>query len=166
MIRSLLSFFLLALSSLSSAEVPTYDIRQAPPNGASLVGIECHHRNLTLEIGLFIADNAPTKRMDLWNIEDLVKFNPSTYFLEKVETVTRRCDIDGVRYKVQLRGIPGANNAMWPCGGGTGVNAVVWRNEKIVLNEDLDKCNSENYISLVRFKDATAAPEVIRCRVD
>lgn len=165
MIRSLTSIFLLALSSLSSAEVPTYDPRQAPPNGVSLVGIECHHRNLTLEIGLFVPGDPPTKRMDLWDIFEFVKFNPSTYFLEKVETVDRRCDIGGTRYKIQFEGVPGANNAMWMCGAATSVHAIVWRDEKIVFDEDLDKCNSDEYIRQVRFKNGIDVPEVIKRRL-
>lgn len=162
MIRSLSSIFLLLVSSLCSAEVPTYDARQPQRDGITLVGMECHHRNLTLEIGLFFPTSPPTKRMDLWSISDLVKFNPSTYFLEKVEAIERRCNIGGNRYKVRFEGIPGANNAMWMCGAGTGVHASVWRNEKMLFDEDLYKCNRDDYVSLVLFKNGVAAPEVER----
>ncbi|HEX8405364.1 MAG TPA: hypothetical protein VF670_12155 [Duganella sp.] len=164
MIRSLPLIFLLLASSLCSAEVPTYDARQVQRDGVTLVGLECHHRNLTLEIGLFFPNHPPTKRMDLWRVSDLVKFNPSTYFLEKVEVVERKCNIGGDRYKVRFEGIPGANNAMWMCGAGTGVRASVWRNDQMVFDEDLDKCNGDDYVSQVRFKNGDAAPEVERHR--
>jgi hypothetical protein len=100
--------------------------------------------------------------MDLWSISDLVKFNPSTYDLEKTERVERGCNIGGSRYKVRFEGVPGAHNAMWMCGAGTGVHATVWRNEKIVFDDALYKCNREDYIGAVRFKNGSVAPEVER----
>lgn len=162
MIRFLLSFFLLLISVICSAEVPTYDARQPQRGDITLVGLECHHRNLTLEIGLFFPASPPTKRMDLWSISDLVKFDPSTYFLEKVESVERSCNIGGNRFKIQFKGIPGANNAMWMCGAGTGVHASVWRNGKIVFDEDLHRCNRDDYVGIVRFKNGVVDPEVER----
>ncbi|MYN29352.1 hypothetical protein [Duganella levis] len=154
--------FPLLVSSLCRAEVPTYDLHQTQRDGVVLVGMECHHRNLTWEIGLFFPANPPTKRMDLWNIADLVKFNPTTYNLEKVETVERRCNVGGNHYKIQFEGIPGASNAMWMCGASNGVHASVWRNDKLVFDEDLNKCSRDDYIQQVRFKDGVDAPEVDR----
>jgi hypothetical protein len=156
------SIVLCLASSLCSAEVPTYNAQQPQRDGVVLVGMECHHLNLTLAIGLFFPANPPTKRMDLWNISDLVKFNPTMYNLEKVETVERRCNIGGNHYKIQFEGIPGASNAMWMCGAATGVHASVWRNDKLVFDEDLNKCSREDYIEQVRFKDGVDAPEVDR----
>lgn len=159
----LLSSLVLSMaSSLCSAEVPTYNAHQPQRDGVVLVGMECHHRNLTLEIGLFLPADPPTKRMDLWNISDLVKFNPTTYNLEKVETVERRCNVGRNHYKIQFEGIPGASNAMWMCGAATGVHASVWRNDKLVFDEDLNKCSRDDYIQQVRFKDGVDVPEVDR----
>lgn len=53
---------------------------------------------------------------------------------------------------------------MWMCGAATSVHAIVWRDEKIVFDEDLDKCNSDEYIRQVRFKNGIDIPEVIRRR--
>jgi hypothetical protein len=154
--------FLLLASSLCNAEVPNYDAHLPQKDGVVLVGTECHHRNLTLEIGLFFPDDPPTKRMDLWNTSDLVKFNPTTSNLEKVETVEKRCNIGGNRYKVQFKGIPGASNAMSMCGADTGIHASVWRNDKLVFDEDLNACRRNDYVRQVRFKDGVDAPEIDR----
>lgn len=162
MTRLSLSIALLLAASLCSAEVPTYDARQPQRNGVTLVGMECHHKNLTLEIGVFFPASPPTKRMDLWNTSDLAKFNSTTYSLEKVETVERKCNVGSNHYKIRFEGIPGASNAMWMCGASTGVHASVWRNEKMIFDEDLYKCNRNDYIQQIRFKDGVDAPEVNR----
>jgi hypothetical protein len=165
MMRLSISILLLVASSLGGAEVPTYDFRKPQRDGVTLVGMECHHRNLTLEIGLFFPASPPTKRMDLWNLSDLVKFNPSTYALEKIESVERRCNVGSSHYKIRFEGIPGASNAMWMCGAATGVHATVWRNDKLVFDEDLSRCNQDDYIRQIRFKDGADAPEVDRNRL-
>lgn len=162
LIRLWSSVVLLVVSSLCSAEVPTYDARKPQTDAVTLVGLECHHRNMTLEIGLFFAIKPPTKRMDLWDISDLVKFNPSTYFLEKVEKVEKICNIGGNHYKIRFEGIPGANNAMWMCGAVTGVHISIWRDGAVVFDEDMYRCNRDDYISQVRFKNGVTAPEVER----
>lgn len=164
--RLLPSIFLLLGSSWCSAEVPTYDGRKPQRDGVILVGIECQHRNMTLEIALFFPKNPPTKRMDLWNIADLVKFDPSTYVLEKVETVKRQCEIGGDRYQIRFEGIPGANNAMWRCGAGTGVHVRVSRNDEVAFDEDMLKCGQDDYVGHVRFKNGVAAPEVERLNLN
>lgn len=55
MIRTWSVWFLLLIPMLCIAEVPNYDIRKAQRDGISLVGMECHHKNMTLEIGLFFS---------------------------------------------------------------------------------------------------------------
>jgi hypothetical protein len=161
-IGRLLSSLLLLGSSLCSAEVPTYDARLPQRDGVTLVGMECHHRNLTLEIGLFFPISPPTKRMDLWDISNLVRFDPSTFFVEKVEAVERKCNLGRERYKIRFEGIPGAVNAMWMCSGSTGVRVTVWRDSALVFDDDMYKCSRDDYISRVRFKDRVSAPEVER----
>jgi hypothetical protein len=79
--------------------------------------------------------------------------NPTTYNLEKIATVERRCNVGGNHYKIQFEGIPGASN---------GVHASVWRNDKLVFDEDLNKCSRDDYIQQVRFKDGVDVPEVDR----
>lgn len=162
MIRIFSLLLFLISASLCFAEVAPYDIRQPQHDGVILVGIECHHRNHILELGLFFPSNPPTKRMDLWNLSDLVRFNPKTYDLEKTEIVERRCKIKDSQYKVRFEGVPGASNAMSMCGAGTGVHATVWKNEKIVFDDDLYICHRDEYIGIVRFKDDIDAPEVKR----
>jgi hypothetical protein len=156
------SIILLVTASICAAEVPTYDARKPQGDGNTLVGMECHHRNMALEIGIFFPMNPPKRRMDLWNISDLVKFNPTTHFVEKIEVVDRNCNLGSSQYKIRFEGIPGANNAMWMCGAATGVHVRVWRGNTKVLDEDMYKCNSKDYFSNARFEKDVAEPKIQR----
>lgn len=152
---------LFALFSLScSADVPLYDIKQPQHHGVVLVGMECNHKNLTLELGMFFPISPPQKRMDLWNTSDFVNFDSQTYMLEEVYVVEKRCNVADERYRIRFEGIPGANNAMWMCGASTGVHASVWRNEILVFDKDLYRCNQDGYIKKVAFKSRVDAPEI------
>jgi hypothetical protein len=139
--------------------VKPYDFRAPMRDGMMLVGMECHHQNRTLELGLFFAISPPQKRMDLWNVPDLVKFDPKTYMLTDVYNVEKDCGLGDEHYRVRLTGIPGAVNAMWICGAGTGVHASVWRDRALVFDDDLYKCSKYAYIRKVVFRNG-ATPEI------
>lgn len=91
-----------------------------------------------------------------------MKFDPATYFLQTVETVARKCNIGSDHYKILFSGLPGANNAMWMCGAVTGVHVSVWKDGAMIFDEDIYRCNRDDYISQVRFRHGVTAPEVER----
>ena len=145
-----------------SAGVPNYDNKQPQRDGVVLVGMECHHQNRTLELGVFFPINPPQKRMDLWKTSDLVKFNQQTWMLEDVFVVEKRCSLAEDRYRIRFEGVPGANNAMWICGASTGVHASVWKNGRLVFDEDLYRCSQDSYARRVAFRRGVDAPEIVR----
>ncbi|NVD97413.1 hypothetical protein [Massilia sp. BJB1822] len=144
------------------AGVPNYDFRQPQKDGVVLVGMECHHKNLTLELGVFYPNDPPTKRMDLWKTDDLVKFNPETSMVQEILSVEKRCTLATDRYKVQLKGVPGAANAMSRCGASTGVHASVWKNDQIIFDEDLERCSRDSNIKKLLFKQGADLPAIER----
>jgi hypothetical protein len=143
----------LALLSLHCyAEVPVYDIKQPRRDGVSLVGVNCDVSRLKLELSIVHPLNPPPKNgTELWNMGHLVKFNPKTFDLEEVFKVERQCKLGSEHYRVVLEGLPGASNAMYLCGAGTGVHASVWLNEKLVFDEPLYRCKPPSSISRVVF---------------
>ncbi len=151
-------FVLFSLSC--SGGVAPYDIKQPPRDGLVLVGMECHHKNHTLELGVFFPISPPQKRMDLWSTSDLVSFDSQTHMLEEVRVVEKRCNLGDERFRIRFEGLPGANNAMWVCGASTGAHAKVWRNEKLVFDGDLYRCNQDGFIKKVSFKRGIDAPEI------
>lgn len=160
--RAAFSIYLALFSLHSSADVPIYDIKQPQHDGIVLVGMECHHRNHTLELGMFFPISPPQKPIDLWNTSDLVKFDSQTYMVAEIYAVERRCNLVNERYRIRFNGIPGANNAMWMCGASTGVHASVWKNETLVFDEDLYRCNQDGYLKKVVFRSGIGAPEIER----
>jgi hypothetical protein len=144
------------------AGVPLYDFKQVQRDGVVLVGMECQHRTRTLELGLFFSNHPPQKRMDLWQTSDLVKFDAHTFMLTDVLTVEKRCEVEDARDRVEFTGVPGATNAMWMCGAGNGAHASVWKNDKLVFDEDLYRCSRDGYIKKVTFRIGVDAPEIER----
>ncbi|UTY59966.1 hypothetical protein [Massilia sp. erpn] len=161
-LRLITPLLLVPLSLHCLAGVPSYDFRQPQKDGVVLVGMECHHKNLTLELGVFYPSDPPSKRMDLWNTADLVKFNPETSMVQDIFTVEKRCTLGADRYKVQLKGVPGAANAMSRCGASTGVHASVWKNGQAIFDEDLERCNGDSNIKKLRFEQGADLPAIER----
>jgi hypothetical protein len=152
---------LLALPVLAR-EVPTYDYRQPMRDGVILVGMECHKKNHTLEIGIFYPSAPPGKPMDLWRTDQLVTFDRKTNFVDQVNEVRKSCVLDGHRYQVRFLGIPGAANAMWMCGASESARATVWRDGQMIFDEDLDRCGVEDGILKARFSPANDKPVIER----
>jgi hypothetical protein len=152
---------LLALPVLAR-EVPTYDYRQPMRDGVILVGMECHKKNHTLEIGIFYPSAPPGKPMDLWRTDQLVTFDKKTSFVDHENEVQKSCVLDAHRYQVRFRGIAGAANAMWMCGASQSARATVWRDGRMIFDDDLERCGTEEGIRKVRFSADSDQPVVER----
>lgn len=161
-IRAVLTGVCILASNTSLADVPIYDFRKPVRDGVILVGMECNHKSQSLEIGIFYAGNPPTKRMDLWKTSDLVSYDEKTYMVTSIRHVERRCTIGGDRYKVRLDGLPGAMNAMWMCGAGVTAKASVWKNSRLILQQELLRCGVDDGVRLVRFVPGTDVPTLVK----
>lgn len=144
----------------SKAVVPQYDYRQPMADGVSLVGMDCQRKQRRLELGFFYPDKPPRRPMDLWKTSDLVKFDTTTWFLTDVYEVERHCVIGKDRYVVRFRGVPGASNAQWQCGGTSGAHATVFKNGRVVFDDEMAVCQDDSYIRKVEFKPGTDMPVV------
>jgi hypothetical protein len=161
-IRAVLAGVCIAASDATFADVPLYDFRQPVRDGVILVGMECNYKSRTLEIGIFYAGNPPTRRMDLWKTSDLVSYDPKTYMVTGIRHVERGCTIGSDRYRVRLDGLPGAMNAMWMCGAVVTASASVWRNGRLILEQDLSRCGVDESVRLVRFVPGTDVPTLVK----
>jgi hypothetical protein len=161
-IRAVLTGVCVLASDASLADVPLYDFRAPVKNGITLVGIECNHKSQSLEIGIFYAGNPPTKRMHLWNTSDLVSYDAKTFMVTSIRHVERSCTIGGDRYQVRLDGLPGAMNAMWMCGAAVTAKANVWKNGRLILEQELSKCGVDDSVRLVRFVHGTDLPTLVK----
>lgn len=146
----------------SKAMVPQYDYRLPMADGMALVGMDCQRKQRSLELAFFYPDKPPRRQMDLWRTSDLVKFDPVTWFLTDVYEVERRCNAGKDKYIVRFRGVPGASNAQWQCGSSSGAHATVWKNGKIVFDDEMAVCQDDSYIRRVRFSPGTDMPIVVR----
>lgn len=163
-IRAVLAGVCIAVSDASHADVPLYDFRQPVRDGVVLVGMECNHKSQSLEIGIFYASNPPTKRMDLWNTSDLVSYDAKTYMVTSIRHVKRGCAIGSDRYQVRIDGLPGAMNAMWMCGAVVTARASVWKNGRLIFEQDLSRCGADESVRLVRFVPGTDIPTLVKDR--
>lgn len=150
---------LLALSA-NAAGIPLYDYKQPLKDGLTVVGIECHKKNGTLEIGNFDASRPPDKRMDLWATWDLVRYNRNTSMVEQILEVEKRCNIGDDHYVVRFKGAPGNSNAMGQCGAFISAEARVTKNGKVLFDQQLEQCNDEAPIRTVRFSTGSDRPQI------
>jgi hypothetical protein len=150
----------LAARVCGAAEIPEYDFRKPLRDGVIAVGMECHKKNRTLELGLFYPNKPPSKRMDLWLTRDLVHYDPDSLMVTEVLELERQCTIGDDRYRVRLRGLPGAANANWICGAVVTAEAQVWKNDRLIFDEELDRCSGGKAIRIVRFSHGSDEPEI------
>jgi hypothetical protein len=144
----------------SKAIVPQYDYRQPMADGVALVGMDCQRKKRKLELRFFYPDQPPRYHMDLWKTSDLVKFDPVTMFLTDVYEVERQCHLGKDKYRVRFRGVPGASNAQWQCGASSGAHATVWKNGRVVFDDELAVCQEDSYIRKVVFSSGTDMPVI------
>lgn len=149
----------LAARVCGAGEIPQYDFRKPFRDGVIAVGMECHKKNRTFEIGLFYPNKPPSKRMDLWLTRDLVRYDDTMMVAEVLE-LERRCTIGDDRYRVRFRGVPGATNGNWMCGAVVTAAAKVWKNGRLIFDEELDRCTGGNAIRTVRFSHVSDEPEI------
>lgn len=149
-------------SDVSSAEVAAYDFRQPLRDGMILVGMECNHKSKTLEIGIFDAGNPPAKRMDLWKTSDLVAYDTETYMVQDVRNLERTCLINDTHYRVRFEGLPGAANAMWICGAVVTATAHVWKNGRLIFEQDLSRCGHDESVRGAIFSPNSDVPTLVK----
>jgi hypothetical protein len=161
-VHAVLLCICLQFSAASCAEIPKLDFRQTLRDGVIVVGMECHKRNRTLELGIFYPGAPSTRPMDLWRTADLVKHDPATYTVTKILDVERRCTIGDDQYRIRFRGHADAMNAMWSCGAIVTADATVWKNGRKVFDGQLGDCNRDDGIRSVTFAAGADAPVVTR----
>jgi hypothetical protein len=153
---------ILVTNSCFAGAIPTYDFRKPLNDGMTLVGLECHKKNETLELGLFDASTPPIKRMDLWDTWDLVKIDPKIDQISAVRSVERSCVIRGARYLIRFTGLPGNFNIQGRCGAAVSAHAKVWKDGKLLFDQDFEQCGDEegSGIRTVRFSRDSDQPLV------
>lgn len=156
-----LLFCSITISSAAMArEVPTVDYRASVKDGESLVGIECHKRNKTLEVVAINPGHSPGRRMDVWQARDLLVFDQKTSMLLKTLAVQRSCKLGDDTFDVRLEGVAGNSNAQAKCGAFATAHATVRRNGRKVYDADLAECWGEKNIAALRFVPGADAPTV------
>lgn len=161
-IRALSAGVCILAAGSGRAGVPLYDFKQPVRDGVILVGMECNHKSLSLELGIFDAGNPPTKRMDLWRTADLLTYDARTYMVTSIRHVERSCAIGNDRYQVRLEGLPGAMNAMWMCGAVVTAKASVWKNGRLIYEQELSRCGVDDSVRLARFVPASDIPTLVK----
>lgn len=149
------------------ADVPMFDFRQPRSDGDTLVGMACHKKKGTLEVGIYYPVDGPLKRMDLWRTNDLVKVNPRSFDVRDTRQVERSCMIGADRYRVRFVGLPGAANGMWMCGAAMSatVTITIWKNGRQVFRDDLDNgCRDEPGVRTVLLRTGAGRPEITRSK--
>ena len=159
-LASLLFCSIAICSAAVAGEVPTVDYRAPVKDGDTLVGIECHKRNNTLEVVAINPGHSPGRRMDLWHTWDLLVYEQKTSMLLKTLAVQRTCKLGEDTFKVRLEGVAGNANAQGQCGAFSTAHATVWRNGRKVYDADLAECWGEKNIATLRFVPGADAPKV------
>ena len=159
-LTSLLFCSITICSAAMAREVPTVDYRTEANDGESLIGIECHKRNKTLEVVAVGSGHSPGRRMDVWQAKELLVFDQETSMLLKKLAVQRSCKLGDDTFKVRLEGVAGNSNAQRRCGGFATAHATVWRNGRTVYDADLAECWGEKNVASLRFVPGADAPTV------
>jgi hypothetical protein len=159
-LTSLLFCSITICSAAMAREVPTVDYRASVKDGESLVGIECHKRNNTLEVVAINPGHSPGRRMDVWQASDLLVFDQKTSMLLKTLAVQRSCKLGDDTFSVRLEGVAGNSNAQAKCGAFATAHATVWRNGRKVYDADLAECWGEKNVASLRFVPGADAPTV------
>ena len=151
---------LLSFSGFGFAfDAPQYE-KGEPHDDRRIVGMECHKKNNTLEVGYFTDSNLPDKRMDLWDTFDLKKNKKDSDYVESIHEIVRKCKIGNDLYLVKFRPVPGNWNLNGECGGATYGGAKIMRNGVVIFDKDFEGCNSKEIISKVRISTDQKDPVV------
>jgi hypothetical protein len=161
-VGAILAVLCISASGFGVAGVPLYDYKQPVRDGVILVGMECNRNSQSLELGIFEAGIPPTKRMDLWKTSDLVSYDAKTYMVTAIRHVERNCTIGNTHYKVRFDGLPGAMNAMWMCGAVVTAKASVWKDGRLIYEQELARCGIDDSVRLARFVPGSDMPAVVK----
>lgn len=131
-------------------------------DGVILIGMECNHKSRSLEIGFFDAGNPPTKRMDLWRTSNLVTYDAKTYSVTSIRHLERSCAIGSDHYQVRFEGLPGALNAIWMRGAVVTAKASVWKNGRLIYEQELSRRGVDDSVRLARFVVGTGIPTLVK----
>lgn len=144
-----------------AAAIPTIDYRAEVSDETTLVGMECHWKNRTLEIGNYSSLNRPTRRMDLWSTFDLVVWDEKTSDVIKTLSVERSCKLGDATYRVRFTGAPGGSNAARRCGAFVTARATVWKNGRKLFDQEFEECmGQKRAIANVRFTPGSDQPVI------
>ena len=144
-------------------DIPQYDKTAMKTDDARVVGMECHKKNKTLEIGYFTAYNIPNKLMDLWDTYDLKKRSADGETPDEFYEVKRYCNLGNERYIVLFRadGVSG-----WGYGGArgaiTGARTRVYKNDVMVLDILFEENGKDEVITKVKFMSGDNKPEITK----
>lgn len=145
--------------ALAAAPIPMVDYQTRLNDGDTVIGMECHWKNQTLEIGQFDSTRPPPRRMDLWSAWNLVHFNDKTGILTKTLSVERQCKLGAATFKVRFTGAPGNANIQGRCGAFVNARATVWKNGRKLFDQEFEDCMGEQPgIATVRFTPASDTP--------
>jgi hypothetical protein len=148
-------------NSCFAFDAPQYSSEWAN-DGTRIVGMECHKKKQTLELGYFTPNNIPDKRMDLWDTFDLKENTEDGGSVKTVHEVVRRCNIGTDRYVVKVRPVLGNWNLNGECGGNTAGGAKVFKNGVLVFDSNFEECGSEEVTVKVYFSSAIEKPEITK----
>lgn len=163
--RPILSVLLLlvALPCLA-ADPPLQDYQTPLGPGAHLVGLDCDTAAGTLEIASFDPSSPPARPMDLWKTSDMVTVDRELWQVTDMRPLERTCSTGGDEFRVRFEPVPGNVYVNSLCGALTFARATVWKNGRVVFDEQFETCNAEVVIRSVRFERGVDAPHILRER--
>ena len=154
---------LVALPCLA-ADPPLQDFKAALGPGATLVGLECDAAAGSLEIAYFDPSTPPAKPMDLWKLSDMVTVDRDQWLVTDERPLERTCSTRDDEFRVRFEPVPGNIHVMSLCGAVIFARAKVWKNGKLVFDEQFDSCNAEVIIRSARSERGADDPQILRTR--
>lgn len=147
-----------------AADPPPQDFKAALGPGATLVGLECDPAAGSLEIAYFDPSAPPTKPMALWKMSDMVTVDRDQWLVTDQHPLERTCSTRDDEFLVRFEPVPGNIHVMSLCGAVIFARAKVWKNGKLLFDEQFDSCNADVIIRSVRFERGADAPQILRKR--
>jgi hypothetical protein len=160
--KMILSAALLSFSNLVFAfDAPQYDRHREKHDDRRIVGMECHKKKQTLEVGYFTDYNLTDKTMDLWDVFDLKTNSSDGMSVKSVHEIIRKCNLGDEYYVIKFRPVIGNWNLNGACADTFG-GATILRNGVVVFDQKFEKCGSEEVIVKVFFSKGIENPEITK----
>jgi hypothetical protein len=141
-------------------DIPQYDrLKNEPHDDRRIVGMECHKKNNTLEVGYYTDYNLPKKLLDLWDTFDLKRnrTNGDQEYVESIYAIVRKCNLGNDHYIVKIRPVPGNWNLNGQCGGATYGGVEILKNGIQIYDGNFEECDSKEIVAKVKiFNDQTS----------